>query len=391
MITQPTRQPLHRRILRRTGPQSPQPVGFVLVMVAASLTALMGFAALGIDLAYLMEAQTELAATADATALAGASGLNASVQEQGKKQAATDRAITYAGLNKVLGQPFDLNKQKQPLHFGRWDPATKTFKEGSVPSNAVHVSLQLTNTSNPSMPTLFFAPVIGHVTGRIAANATAAVIGSSDMVLALDHSGSMGEDTVGNGPQQPLTDTKKAAVNFVNLLSQSENGQVGVIWWNDRVTLQQKLTSDFQSAKNNVNSRSVTPGGYTNIAVALCTARKQITQFGRSGAVEVIVLLTDGKANTALTSDFSQTCNPGPPNGPNNKGDPKANSHATQQAQMIAQQGIVLYTISLGNDTDENFLQTLTPTGNHFKAPTANDLDGIFTQIAAKLPVALVE
>src|SRR3989338_5896242 len=123
------------------------PAGIALVMVAASLTALMGFAALGIDLAFLMEAQGELSSAADATALASASGLSVSVNEKTKKDEATARGIRYAGLNKVLGEAVSLNPDnpdKPPFEFGRWDGSTFTSPPpNEQPTNAVRVSLEL--------------------------------------------------------------------------------------------------------------------------------------------------------------------------------------------------------------------------------------------------------
>src|SRR3989338_4731051 len=198
------------------------PTGIALVMVAASLTALMGFAALGIDLAFLMEAQGELSSAADATAIAAASGLTSSPHEDAKKEEALSRAQTYAALNKVLGQGINLSSQAAPLDFGRWDTGTRTFQLGEQPTDAVRVSFALSSSTIPAAPQLFFAPVLGQGTGRIVASATAALVGSRDIVLALDRSGSMCRDTCGGTcgctPEQPLVDTKDAAKAFVNLL-----------------------------------------------------------------------------------------------------------------------------------------------------------------------------
>ena len=68
-------------------------VGWSAVLLGlVALSPVIGFAALGIDLAFLMETQGELSAAADATALAAASGLNVSLVEQDKTDEARRRA-----------------------------------------------------------------------------------------------------------------------------------------------------------------------------------------------------------------------------------------------------------------------------------------------------------
>lgn len=383
MATQQPREPLHRRVVRRPGWRLARPVGFVLVMVAASLTALMGFAALGIDLAYIMEGQTELAAVADATALASASGLTVSVDENTKQAEARTRAETYAALNKVLGQSLNLNSQSAPLEFGRWDTGTRTFQEGVAPSDAVHVSLELTDTSSPSAPTLFFAPVLGHTVGRIAASATAALVGSRDIVLALDRSGSMDDD--GLSPPQPITDTKEAAKDFVDLLD-PEGDQVGLVSYSDSASLDEQLTDNFTSVQSAIDGLSA--NGCTNIAAALCKARREATSSNaNSGAVPVIVLLSDGKANTRVNPSTCEISGSGC--GSTSGGE----SDARNQADEIKLAGIVLYTISLGNATNTRLMEDMArPTGGeHFHAPSAADLEDIFVEISQRIQAVLVE
>src|SRR3989338_4613998 len=284
------------------------PAGIALVMVAASLTALMGFAALGIDLAFLMEAQGELSSAADATALASASGLSVSVDESAKKAEATSRGIRYAGLNKVLGEAVSLNPD-EPFEFGRWDGSTFTSPPpNEKPTNAVRVSLELTGIQ------LFFAPVVRPGLGRVAASATAALVGSRDIVLTLDRSGSMNDDSEaiapGTQPEQPLTDTKEAAKAFVDLLDPGGEGrkgdQVGLVSYSSATSsatssspaasLDAELTDDFAGVKTAIAGLSA--DGCTNIAAALCVARREATSSNANpGAVPVIVLLSDGKAN----------------------------------------------------------------------------------------------
>ena len=389
-----------------------KPAGIALVMVAASITALMGFAALGIDLAFLMEAQGELSSAADATAIAAASGLTASPQEDAKKAEALSRAQTYAALNKVLGQGINLNSQAAPLDFGRWDTGKREFELGATPTNAVRVSFELTGSTIPAAPQLFFAPVLGQGTGRIAASATAALVGSRDIVLALDRSGSMNDD--GLNPEQPLTDTKNAAKDFVDLLD-PEGDQVGLVFYSDSAILSKQLTENFTTVKAAISDPKVNAVGHTNIAAALCRARLESTSsHANEGAVPVIVLLSDGKTNTQIkpsSSDPCRACTPttnpscgydsdtvtasceAPVGGLPLGGLTTSEQQALDQAKQIAKSSVVLYTISLGCKTNQALMEQMAKEtgGEHFFAPTTADLEAIFIEISQKIPAVLVQ
>ena len=362
-----------------------QPRGIALVMVAAALTALMGFAALGVDLAFVMEAQGELSSAADATAIASASGLTVSSQESVKKAEALSRAQTYAALNKVLGQGINLNAQAAPLDFGRWDASTRTFQLGAEPTDAVRVSFELTGSTIPTAPQLFFAPVLGQGTGRIVASATAALVGSRDIVLALDRSGSMDDDPPRNGPQ-PITDTKEAAKDFVDLLD-PKGDQVSLVSYSSSASLDNPLTDNFTSVQSAIDGFNA--NGCTNIAAALCKARREATSSRtKEGAIPVVVLLSDGKTNTQI---IPSTCEMLP--GSSCGSISKAEGNAVEQAKLIKKAGIVLYTISLGNDTNENLMRQMAEQtgGKWFPAPTTADLEDIFIEISQKIPAVLVE
>lgn len=73
--------------------------GNALVIVALAMIVIMGFSALAIDVGAMFTARNQLQAAVDAAALAGASGLLISQGE------ATNRAITFAGLNNCINQP----------------------------------------------------------------------------------------------------------------------------------------------------------------------------------------------------------------------------------------------------------------------------------------------
>jgi hypothetical protein len=75
----------------------------VMVIVAASMIVVLGMAAFAIDIGYIYTAKNQLQTAADASALAGASGLLYNQAE------ATNRAIQFAGLNTCINEPVVLS------------------------------------------------------------------------------------------------------------------------------------------------------------------------------------------------------------------------------------------------------------------------------------------
>lgn len=75
--------------------------GAVLVLVAGSMVALLGFAALAVDVGFLMNARTEAQRTADAMALAAASAFIDDMPNA--ETLAASRALDYAAKNPVQG------------------------------------------------------------------------------------------------------------------------------------------------------------------------------------------------------------------------------------------------------------------------------------------------
>ena len=85
-----------RRTIRRNGS--------VLPLVVVSLTALMGFVALALDLGLMAIARNQCQNAADAAAMAGARTLNGDAASNNNKIAAAANAQTAAVANSVLAQ-----------------------------------------------------------------------------------------------------------------------------------------------------------------------------------------------------------------------------------------------------------------------------------------------
>ena len=163
--------------VRISGPYARRGASLVLVCVCSFL--LLGFAALGVDVGLLYVARAELQRTADAAALAGASGLatdGALAREDATVSAEVyARAREVAEKNDVLGTPYHLIESE--LEYGHIaDPNdfhSPFVQVSPSQANAIRVTLRrATGTVDGPIP-LAFAWVFGRRTANVAATATA--------------------------------------------------------------------------------------------------------------------------------------------------------------------------------------------------------------------------
>jgi|GEM_PF-2641553 len=147
--------------------------GSVLIIFAAALVALMGFAALAVDLGAIYSAKTQLQSGADAAALAAIHDLSS-----GQTTAA---AVHYAGLNNVMETPITLDPAD--VVTGSMDFSTGCFTPGAQPSNAVKVTAKRAEGAPDGPLPLFFANVLGRNGANIEAESIAALDGRVNGVI----------------------------------------------------------------------------------------------------------------------------------------------------------------------------------------------------------------
>jgi Mg-chelatase subunit ChlD len=186
--------------------------------------------------------------------------------------------------------------------------------------------------------------------------------------------------------EQPITAVKEAVKVFLAYLQEVEtDDQLGLAVYtseNDTAKLEVGLTNDFQLVED--ISRQRQAGHYdkmTNIGAGIQTARIELDDNARPGAFKMIVLMTDGIANlpddTAVAKQF-----------------------AVNQAQLCADKGYPIITVSLGAGADTGLMgQIATITGGvHFNIPGGQsvaeyeeDLKDVFRDVAADRPLKLVK
>ncbi len=215
--------------------------GTVAVQVAVFSTAMMGFAALAVDVGMLYNTRTELQRTADAAALAAAAELGQAVADP--RIAAQGKAQEFATKNLVLNADVQLDTNSE-IVFGRaWiDESTGkyVFEEDASCEfpNAVKVITRRTEGSLNGAVSLYFARALGFQSADVSAEATAVLI-PRDIAVVADLSASHTDDseikhmydtTINtydvwtNLPNTSLTESQTDSSGFTTSVSLTDNG-----------------------------------------------------------------------------------------------------------------------------------------------------------------------
>ena len=196
--------------------------GNIIVLSAGVLVLVMAFAAFSIDVGYLALTKGQLQSAVDAATLAGVMELNPHADQSAVETAVKDAVVEVAALNRIGNQPGLLIDPDVDVQLGRrdWDAANSSFVFNfgpkAVPYNIIRVTGRLDEIRTDEPPyvedrrlPMFFAPAINNekVTMKVTSVAT---YQPRDMMLVLDYSGSMNDDTefksVGSLGQQTIED-----------------------------------------------------------------------------------------------------------------------------------------------------------------------------------------
>ena len=142
---------------------------------------------------------------------------------------------------------------------------------------------------------LMFMSMLGYRTAHIGMTAQAQRR-DVNVVLVLDHSGSM---------QAAMPAMRTAATNFTNLFAGGRD-KVGLVVFAGGAFVAYHPSVNFKSDSINISNQiaQLQSSGNTNTAQAIWKAYGEITNLNQPGALNVIVLFTDGLANT-YTGDFT--------------------------------------------------------------------------------------
>ncbi len=154
--------------------------GTVVVVVALLLLLLVGFAALAVDVGYMMVKRNELQNIADSAALAATGKLGSIYKsmDYASQQAYVASAADIDPVATALGSSMSTPIRDSDVTIGRWSFTTNTFTPGLTKPNAVRVFSRRDSVANGPVQTLL-AQVVGINSIPVSAGATASLSGLS--------------------------------------------------------------------------------------------------------------------------------------------------------------------------------------------------------------------
>ena len=349
--------------------------GAMVVLVAVVLPLLLLMAVLAVNVAYMELTRVELRTATDSAAEAASRTLSLT----GDTNLALQSAQAAAQRNMVAGKSIDL--QMSDLEFGLINRPNPTGRFAFTPGVDVPNAVRITGSrlvdpigfSYGEFGSKKFEPTQITVAGQT----------DRDICLVLDRSGSMAMfDDDGNstgwesGDPAPSDSRWALAVTasqaFLNAVANTPMEElVAMVSYSNTASIDHDLTLQYSTILTSIDDYSAEfQGGYTNIGDSIEKARATLTTrgFHRPWAEPTIVVLTDGKSNT---------------------GDISPETAATTAANA----GIIVHTITYGNDADEARMADVAKLGNgrHWHAPDGQSLIQAFNEIAANAPTMLVE
>ena len=374
--------------------------GAAIAFIAISLPVFLVVAAVSVDLAYMQLVRTELRASTDAAAKAGAVLLSRAASVSDVRTAAIDAAL----LHRVGGSPHSISDAEIELGRSvRQSDGSWAFTAGAQPYTSVRVASTLTGASAPS---LFFGGVLGIDSFTPSKSATA-TYSENDVCVVVDRSHSMcfdlsgiawayppgtptDPDPVAYPPHSTLsrwarleeavnlfvqtvqnttTTTKLSLVSFGSeiTLATYEGGLTGRTF--ESTTLDVTLGQDYSGINTKMAARGsdIMLGG-TNLSGGIDLGVSVLTgPDARPYATKTMIVMTDGQWNEGRHPLNAAT-------------DAKAN-------------GITIHTVTFLEGADQTDMRNVAKNtgGRHYHASNGDELVSIFEELALTLPVVLTE
>lgn len=188
-------------------------------------------------------------------------------------------------------------------------------------------------------------------------------------------------------PEQPLEAVKMATTWCLDVIENLDsNDQMSLEIYATTANHEVDLTEDYQKVSERLSEMQAGHyNAWTNIGGGLKTAIDELqSQRARPHAKKMIMLMTDGQANT---NEFGSYALDG------------AKTYALEQAKRAANLGIRIYSISVGSGADRALMQQIASIarGEEFFASSGNpteytaQLMTIFGRLGGKRPVVLVK
>jgi hypothetical protein len=173
-----------------------------------------------------------------------------------------------------------------------------------------------------------------------------------------------------------LDSAKAAAKTFIDKMAVNTNNRIAFVTFGHETNLVNGLTNNFSSLKSKIDPINTQGALATCIHCGIDRANAEILANGRPGTKKVIVLLTDGKANSVDGEDASSS---------------SANAAAIASAKNTHEgSGTIIYTIGLGDNVSDSTLKSIAnlTDGKYYFTPSENQLTDIYIQISEAIAKA---
>ena len=284
----------------------------------------------------------------------------------------SNRTVTVTATDGATGQSVSLGTVAPQETKTAVIPSQLT----SLATGTVTFAVTYTDTNQTEQKTAPYqnkscAPYSQQTTTKVADTAPVCGNVTTDVMLIIDRSGSMGQ-------ANKLVEAKNAAKNFIDVVSSQESTtRVGLVSFSTDSKLESGLTTDFTAVKNKIDALSAK--GNTCQECGITEANNEIASHGRSGVKKVVVMLTDGQANWIIggSNQVSSSIGEG------KALDAVRNGFDTSKT--------VFFTIGLGDANasgDGKFFspdymrQVAELTGGKFYFPAPSELDGVYQEIS---------
>ena len=350
-IRNPRTSPPHLRPRRAIRSRT----GAMLIMICVMIVAFIVTVVFTVDIAYMHLSKAELRSSTDAAAKAAAEAL----ARTRDVRFAIDQGKAIALENKVAGAGLQL--EDTDFAFGKSSPDRSgrfVFDPRNASVNSVQVTGRRTSRSLSGAVGLFFGRLLGRAQFEPVETATA-TFADRNIVLVIDRSGSMA------GLKFRAL---QSAVGIFAATVQANVGEerIGLASYASDATENVQLTNNF--AEINLAMQRLVPAGFTSISAGIA-AGDRIMQRGSTNlfADQTLIVMTDGLHNTGRSPIVD--------------------------AQLAADRGMTIHTITFGTDADQRTMKEVASIGGgvHIHAVDASALTEAFEVLANTLSTFLTD
>jgi Flp pilus assembly protein TadG len=340
-----------------TAPKRLRQRGFALYMGALLLLMIIPMIGLALDSTLLYVVKTRLQGAVDGAALAGAKALSHGTDSTSEKTAAILAAQTYIKLN-------------YPSSFFFSQDVVLNSTTGVQIDETVAYQRTVTVTATVVEPTLFMQWL--HFMSNTVGASASTIRKDVNIMMVIDRSGSLAT----SGSCTPMI---AAAQNFVGQFSPG-NDNVGIVTFASTTFVNFALATTFQSASPNADTilGDVTCAGSTSTAYALWTAYQQLVALNQPGALNAILLFTDGDPTGVYVNMPIKNASPctaytsGNPSGPGGYTLPSG-THGYIPGLENEDTGNKFYGLLAAVGTAGGNGQQIIPSGDNALAPNSNN------------------